>query len=228
MLISDIKYIWQLPYCIRMGAICLFLLLHTTIIYAQDKQDSTHKVLQERREQKEKELNAEAGKGIDSLPHDWKRRITPGCNFSFSLGSVFLVDFSPFCGYRLSRHLMAGVGVSYTYYNEHFSYTDQAGNTFSYRISSHLFAGRLFAEYALSRNFYAHGELEKVNMPFADDFGHTLRRYIDNEYIGLGYKSYVGKHTYFQLQLLYNLNFKNNQDYNPNTSAFVGRVGFGW
>jgi hypothetical protein len=207
---------------------CLVVLADTSIIYAQENQDSLNKVLRERRNQKEKEVNAEEEKGIDSLSHNKKERIIYGSNFSVSFGSTFLLDISPFCAYRITRRLMAGPGLTYIIYSSRISYSDTVGNTFSYRIHSYIYGGRLFAEYALSRNLFIHGELEKVNVPYADTYGATQRRWIDNQYLGVGYKTYVGKRTFIQIQLLYNFNFKNNQDYNPNTSAIVGRVGFGW
>lgn len=149
-------------------------------------------------------------------------RITFGGNFGASFGSVTYVDISPLVGYRITDRWIAGVGISYIYYRQ--KYTFSSGATQLYQTS--LYGGRLFTQFNILPNVFLHGELEALNFDYYDFLTATNgRAWYTTPMIGAGYSQPIGARSSFRVMALYAFGTDNPKSpYYQNPLIF--RVGF--
>jgi hypothetical protein len=144
-------------------------------------------------------------------------RLVFGGNLGFQFGDVTLIDVSPLIGYQFTEKVMAGVGISYQYYND---------TRFTPKFSTSIFGGRVFGRYYFIDNVFAHAEYEILNYDagFIDPMGffNTRRVTANNMYVGGGLVLPIAGNAGFNIMILYNLNENSESLYsNP-----VYRIGF--
>ncbi|MGZ5281668.1 MAG: hypothetical protein ACXWEY_05250 [Bacteroidia bacterium] len=143
------------------------------------------------------------------------RRLTFGGNFGASFGTATFVDLSPILGYKITENWQAGVGGTYMY--------------LGYRPTKEgysLYGGRVYSQYNVYKNLFAHVEYEALNVPDMRT-GFTSRAWMNTPLFGGGYRSQIGRRSYFNITALYNLNWERNADIFPiYGSPLVLRVGF--
>lgn len=150
------------------------------------------------------------------------KKLTFGGNFGAQFGQVTFVDLSPLVGYRATDKLTVGIGGTYNLLD--FRYTDQYGT--KYRETYHVYGGRTFGQFAFYKNLFAHAEYEALNVPDRRT-NYAERAWMTTPLIGGGYRSQIGRRSYFNITALYNLNFERNSDIFPiYASPLVLRVGF--
>jgi len=149
-------------------------------------------------------------------------RLTFGGNFGATFGSVTYVDISPLVGYRITDKFTAGIGLTYIYYRQ--KYTFSNGNTSIYQTN--LYGGRLFSQYAIFPNIFIHGELEALNFDYYDFLtGDNTRAWFVSPIVGAGITQPIGQRGSFRIMALYALN-SNNPKSPYYRNPFIFRVGF--
>lgn len=173
----------------------------------------------------------------DTLKHEKKEikqkgkwdKFVFGGNIWVQVGTMTLIDVSPVLGYYFTDKLIGGIGGTYQYYNEKW---------YSNRIQSNLFGIRAFSEYTLldhignnlklKANFamFAHVEYEALNLDrdfsISNSAKNTSRYWINGYFVGGGVKQHFGKHSSFNIAILYNLNHDMRSPY---TNPLI-RIGF--
>lgn len=150
----------------------------------------------------------------DGGPSFWDRTYYGG-NFSLQFGNFTFVDISPLMGYMLTEKLSAGVGGTYQYYRY-----DIRG----FKFSGNTYGGRVFSRYNITPQFFAHGEVEQLNLEFVTADFQRVREWVPGVFIGGGYFAPFNKRGGFQIMALYNLAY--DEIRSPYGSPIIFRVGF--
>jgi hypothetical protein len=135
-------------------------------------------------------------------------------NFNFSL--------APAIGFRLTKNLAVGPGITYAYNNYSLSPSDFARTygfpyptptgtltaTGANRLSSSSVGLKFFAQYIVYREFFVHGEYEVTSAQLAgyDDQNYLVRikRSVTTPLAGVGYRSSLGEKAAVDIVGLYN------------------------
>gem|GEM_PF-100564 len=185
------------------------------------------------RDRSEEQTERQAYDSPDSLQNQtFSQRLVKGANFWLGLQPAY-IDISPILGYRITTNLQAGIGATYIYYNGLEPYYDVNGILQYYRIQGSMYGGRLYAEYDFAKNaltmngrFFAHVEYEDLNVSNpAAITGLPERTWFYSQYVGLGYRSAIGKKAFFNLSVLFNINYNQFANINPNGSQIIERIG---
>jgi hypothetical protein len=139
-----------------------------------------------------------------------------GGNFSLQFGSLTFVDISPLAGVMLTEKFSTGLGATYQYLK------------FA-RSSSNVYGGRLFGRYNITRNIFAHTEIESLNTAYVvpgatPGQDRMARDWVQGLFIGGGYFTPFGNRGGANITLLYNLTYDNRRS--PYNEPYVIRAGF--
>ena len=139
-----------------------------------------------------------------------------GGNFSLQFGSLTFIDISPLAGVMLTDKFSTGLGGTYQYLR------------FS-RSSSNVYGGRVFGRYNITRNIFAHTEIESLNTAYVvpgltPDQDRMARDWVQGVFVGGGYFTPFGNRGGANITLLYNLTYDNRRS--PYNEPYVIRVGF--
>lgn len=145
-----------------------------------------------------------------------KDRLYFGGNFSLQFGSLTFIDISPLAGVMITDKLSTGLGATYQYLK------------FS-RSSSSVYGGRVFGRYNITRNIFAHSEVESLNTAYmvpgaTPDQDRMARDWVPGVFVGGGYFTPFGARGGANITLLYNLTYDNRRS--PYNEPYVIRVGF--
>jgi len=145
-----------------------------------------------------------------------KDRMYFGGNFSLQFGSVTFIDISPLAGIMLTEKLSTGLGATYQYLR-------------FYRNSTNVYGGRVFGRYNITRNIFAHSEVESLNTAYVlpgatPDQDRLVRDWVEGVFVGGGYFTPFGQRGGAHITLLYNLTYDNRRS--PYNEPYVIRVGF--
>ena len=122
---------------------------------------------------------------------NWSRT-TLGGGLGLSFGDFTVIEVAPNFGYYLTDQILAGVGLSYTYYGE------KATN-----YSTSIYGGKIYGEYLFENMpLLAHVETELINLEWLDN----TRKNIVNVFVGGGLKQDLGGYSYVYVLGLWNLN----------------------
>lgn len=150
-------------------------------------------------------------KPVQPRESKWDRLVWGGY-LTLQVGTVTVVAVSPQAGYYLNPLMLVGAGLSYEYYSEKW-YND--------RISSSIYGGRVFNEYAVFTSMYK-SNMQKPNFSFISHIEYELinldrdfsnpnvarassRFWIHGLLVGGGYKQHLGRRSSFNFVLLYNI-----------------------
>lgn len=151
-------------------------------------------------------------------------RLRLGGSFGLGFGTVTNVNLSPMAGINLTDKLVAGVGVTYMWFNSR-----------RYNVNSSYYGGRTFLMYSLLPMITLQAEYEGLNVRY---FNSADRRYertwLGSPMVGAAYTQPLGGRFTkgVHMTLLYNLNYQNQlnpytgQNISPYSSPFVFRVTF--
>ena len=168
----------------------------------------------------------------DDLYKEKKRRnerIFYGGNFSLAIGSITWIELSPLIGYRLTPRLSSGIGITYIY--QKYDY-----GLITYK--THIYGGKVFADYTLIRNigetigildhtsFFLHGEHEVLSLERAYfDYLHPFtpgRMVAGNTWLGFGLKQHFGGNSGLFFMIMWNMS---GSRYTPYSSPVL-KAGF--
>lgn len=116
-----------------------------------------------------------------------------GGNLGLQFGTVTFADISPLVGYRFTKKISAGIGVTYQYYR----YRNKPSD-----FETNVYGGRVFGRYNFTDYLFGHLEYEYLNLE-AFDF---LRRRVDVNSLmaGAGYIQRIGDRAGIVAMVLYN------------------------
>jgi len=127
-------------------------------------------------------------------------RLFFGGGLGLQFGDIDLVSIAPEVGYRFTDKLAAGIGISYYYIS-----TSSNGG-----FSTEIYGGKVFGRYLVFDNLFAHTEYEALNMEtkyFNTGLSPDHKRFTVGSFlVGAGYKFGLGKNSYLNLLILWNLN----------------------
>jgi long-subunit fatty acid transport protein len=150
-------------------------------------------------------------KPVQPRESKWDKLVWGGY-LTLQVGTVTIVAVSPQAGYYVNPRMLVGAGLSYEYYSEKW-YND--------RISSSIYGGRVFNEYAVFTSMYK-SNMQKPNFSFISHIEYELinldrdfsnpnvarassRFWIHGLLVGGGYKQHLGRRSSFNFVLLYNI-----------------------
>ncbi|GAC1588013.1 MAG: hypothetical protein NVS3B25_04350 [Hymenobacter sp.] len=134
-----------------------------------------------------------------------------GLGFSSSGGlNQFNISGAPSLGFRLTKHLAVGPGISYAYSsfsvpdNSRYVLTANGGKS----ISTSSVGLKAFAQYVVYKEFFIHAEYEVTNAELIDqdanNYFYKYHRTVSTPLAGLGYRSYISQNAAFDIVALYN------------------------
>ncbi len=147
-------------------------------------------------------------------PSSFGQRVFFGGNLGLQLGTITSIEVSPLMGYRLTERWIAGVGITYMYYED---------KRYSPTYSTNIYGGRLFTRYYLFGDFFAHAEYELLSYEQMTYLSwEKTRRNVSSYLIGGGYRQWLGASAAVNLMVLFNLNDTEYSVYNNP----IFRIGF--
>lgn len=182
------------------------LLLSLAMIIAAQAQDSTAYVQEE-----------PAKKAIPL-----KDRIWFGGGIGLSFGTVTAVQLDPLVGIYLDRprKVSAGLGPSYTYYQD---------NRYAppFKLSSYGY--RVFTRYRVIEQAFLHAEFLHLNTePFYNWDNNLGRIWVPHLLVGAGYVQPISPRSSFYIQVLFEVLQDPNSIYYATGPIFSGGVGIGF
>ena len=155
-------------------------------------------------------------------------RLAFGGSLGLSFGSqTTLVDISPIVGYAITNDFMAGIGLTYKYYQYKNYYYNVPDGTYS-NLKMNIYGGSVWSRYFLTRteipvieNAFLHAEYEPLviahdyifnpNGIFKDPYGSRFSKGRDNItlhgiFVGGGIRQPIGGRSFMYLEVLWNLN----------------------
>jgi hypothetical protein len=141
-------------------------------------------------------------------------RLVYGGGIFLNFGTVTYIYVGPSIGYRITDQFTAGLNTNYTYFSQR--------NVFS----ESFYGGGPYANYRIFENFLLHTEYEALYMRDRR-FGAALdsRIWLHNVYLGVGYRASLGRRSFMQFSILYNVNYDPIQS--PYNNPLI-RIGFGF
>jgi hypothetical protein len=136
------------------------------------------------------------GQGFRNWHQD---RFYTGGSFSLRFGSITVFDVSPMLGYDLTEWLSAGIGGTYLYYRQ--------APSLGMEFKTNIFGARLFSRAIIYKGVYLWMEYEMLNMEEKYFIAWTSEKrfWVDNIYVGGGYRSQLGERSYGFFHLLFNI-----------------------
>jgi len=138
-----------------------------------------------------------------------------GGGLGLQFGNPTSIELSPKLGYKLTQKALVGGGITYIYYSENSPVT---GN-----FKTSIYGGSLFASYEPIENLFGWVENELLSFESYNLNNVLTRKWIDSPFIGIGYRQPIGEKGFFQIMLLYNLNYNTDSPY---SSPYIPRISF--
>jgi hypothetical protein len=111
------------------------------------------------------------------------RKYFTGGSFGLTFGTYTYINAAPILGYRLTKRISVGTGLSYFYINDPY-------------FEGSLLGGKFFAQGMVYKTFFAHTEYELVD--FRNNFSVLLA--------GAGYRQMFSERAGIDLMVLFDLN----------------------
>jgi hypothetical protein len=160
----------------------------------------------------------------------FKDRLYVGGSLGFGFGSQStLIDVSPVLGYALTDDLIAGLGLTYKYYQYNDYYLNLDNNELS-DFKSNMYGFSVFARYFLTKteipvieNIFLHAEIEPLifinnfkmmpyqNGNYLDIFGNYYIKEkeqisLTGIFLGGGLRQMISERSYLYIEVLWNFN----------------------
>lgn len=191
--------------------------------YFEGKEDVLHQAMEQSSELKEKyskvvnsnDLSTATKRNSLKGTSFWHRLVFGG-TFQIHIDQQTSIDLNPELSYRINKKWDVGIGGNYRFNGE---IEDVLGAAQDQRIYGY----RLFTEYFLLKDFYAHVEFESLAAKSTDPIDRTEVQWNNSVLAGIERRFNLGKSAQAQISLLYNFMHKSNPLYN---SPWNVRFGF--
>ena len=159
----------------------------------------------------------------------WRDRIYFGGNFSFTAGTITLIQVSPITGYRITPRWSAGLGFNYEYYKNSEQYY---GYIHVNPYSTNIYGGSVFTNFVFLKNFPVEGisllaqtEYEALSLEkkYFQDYYSSGRFVLNSFFAGGGIRQKTGRRSSINILLLWNFN---ETQYSPYSSNPVFKFNF--
>ena len=131
----------------------------------------------------------------DSKPI-FKDRFLTGGGFGLQIGTITLINVTPFIAYKITEKFITGLGFIYEYYSD---------KRFNYKTN--IYGGSVFARYYVYKDIFAHGEYEILSYkPSYSIYQNEDRISVENYLLGLGYRQWIGANSSVNFLILWNFN----------------------
>jgi hypothetical protein len=174
------------------------------------------------------EVSGQIEKPAAQSKQPFSERLVFGGSLGLSFGSYSsLVDISPVIGYAITNDFMAGIGLTYKYYQYNKYYMNLSDGSLS-NLKMNIYGGSLWSRYFLTRTeipviehlflhveyeplFIAHDYKFNQNGNFVNPFGMRFSKErehitLNGVFVGGGLRQPVGKRAFMYLEVLWNLN----------------------
>lgn len=132
----------------------------------------------------------------DSEKVPFKDKLFTGGSIGLTFGDYTNVMISPVIGARLNHKVYAGLGIEYQYTND---------KRYNPSLTYNQYGGRLFAQYNIVPNLFAHGEFAGYSMERYTTFSKKERNFVPFIYFGGGYRQMISKRSFVSLQVLFDV-----------------------
>lgn len=147
----------------------------------------------------------------------FKDRVFVGGNLGLSFGDITNIQIAPIVGYRVTNQFSVGLGPQYQYTRIRI----RNGSD----LSSNNYGFNLFARYNIFEPFFLQAEYEYLNFELFNIDLSTFRDNFSSVLIGGGISQPIGSRAFFNLTVLYNVIYDNNDPFQPYDSPVVVRAG---
>ena len=136
-----------------------------------------------------------------------------GGGFGMQFGTYTNIEVAPLVGFRITEDWLAGGGFSYQFISSR-----------SQDFSTSIYGPRVFTNYMLIGDFFAHLEYESLSLETALFMypGTSTRFWVGRFLVGGGYRMRISDKSSVNIMLLYNLN---ESIYSPYSNPII-RIGF--
>lgn len=150
----------------------------------------------------------------------WTERLVIGGGAGAQFGNETYISLMPKVGYYFTEKVLAGVGFTYIYNRVNLTNIYGSGGVFE----TSIYGGSAFGQYFLLENLFAHIEPEFLNYEsYNSNTQGTERIWLGSYFIGGGWRQAISKKGFIQIELLYNLNYRENSPY---SSPWLPRISF--
>jgi len=142
----------------------------------------------------------------------FRERLIIGGGFGMQFGTYTNIEVAPLVGFRITEDWIAGGGFSYQFISSR-----------SQDLSTSIYGPRVFTNYMLIGDFFAHLEYESLNIKTDwSSLGTNTKLWVESYLVGGGYRMRISDKSSVNLMLLYNLN---ESIYLPYSNPII-RIGF--
>jgi hypothetical protein len=147
--------------------------------------------------------------------------------FGGGFGAWFSQDFSylelsPIVGYMISQRFSAGAGITYQYVSR--TYYNSATRT-DFKVSDHIYGGRLFGRAQLYGPLFAYAEFESISFNLYDPTDDTFTRtWVPGLMLGGGLMQPLGRKGGVGITVMYNVLYDDLRS--PYNSPVIYRLSF--
>mgnify|MGYP001590874713 CR=1 FL=1 len=140
--------------------------------------------------------------------NDFRSKVFTGGNLGLQFGNYTFIDVSPLIGYRFTKKIHSGIGVTYRYFSDNLN-----------KFSTSIYGGSIFSRYYILDNLFAHGEYEVLN----GEWLYGKRFNVTSIFAGAGYSQNLGGKIVANVLILWNINESVYSPYrNPIFRAGIG------
>ena len=146
----------------------------------------------------------------------FKDKLYTGGQIGLSFGNYTNIIISPMLGARLNEKVYAGIGAEYQYTKD---------KRWEPSLTYNQYGGRLFAQYNIIPQLFAHLEFQGMSMEKYKLGGGKERNFVPFLYVGGGYRQYISQRSFISFRVLFDVLQDKNSPYkawDPNFSIGVG------
>lgn len=151
---------------------------------------------------------------------DFSDRLVFGGGLGLQFGTITFIDVSPVIGYKITKRLESGIGITYKYYKYNDFYKNLTTGE-KIDLKSNMFGGSIYSRYYILENLFAHAEFERLRYNFEDIYesgGQIIREdrhdYINSLFVGGGLRQRIFANGSLFIMALWNLTEEPNTPYN--------------
>lgn len=126
----------------------------------------------------------------------FRDKLFTGGSVGLTFGNYTNVMISPIIGARLNEKVYAGLGIEYQYTKD---------KRYDPALTYNQYGGRLFAQYNIVTNLFAHGEIAGYSMERYTTLLKKERDFVPFIYFGGGYRQMISERSFFTVQVLFDV-----------------------
>jgi len=129
----------------------------------------------------------------------FKDRFLTGGGFGLQIGTITLINVTPFIAYKITEKFISGLGFTYEYYSD---------KRFIPNYKTNIYGGSVFARYYVFKDIFAHGEYEILSYKpsIYSIYQNDDRISVESYLLGAGYRQWIGENSSVNFLILWNFN----------------------